>query len=1006
MNRSLTFLKLSLLRTTLICFSVLPCLCLRAQGTKTAGPLSSWQFKDDYQAAVDSRREGNYERALALIDRALSIAQENRREIDVLNCRRERAILFWSLGKIKESSAENTRIIRLAEGLKQSSVADTSKEMIQIADLYDKAKEFRFAANLQESVNEFRLAIQKSRDIGSKEYELKCLRQLSLTYWELEDLQGFFSLNSKGLALAEALNHRLEQSKFLNNIGLSYWKLDDYSAALKFLHKAYDLAQVIGNLETKAECLSNLGIVYFDLGDYDRAMENLIKALTIDEELKDEGSISKDLVNIGESHRRKGLLTGSQEELSQALSGFNGALELARKNNDSMTEIIILNNLGATYSHLGDGQKALGYFFSGLKRSSNAHKVEAMGMLLNNIGIVYSQLGNYEESTKYYQKAIDLALGISGGKILWEAYLEIADSYKKQDKWDAALENYKKSISVIENIRSGINTEELRATYLGTDKRIDAYYNIIDLFIRLYQKKHDETYETQAFDFLEKAKARSFLDSIEVSKLNLTAGIDQKLLNRETELMNDISRLHTKLLAPQLSPEQRDSITENLDNYENDLDSLKREIRETSPGYANLNYPSTATLAEAQKDLIDEGTVCFAYLLGKENSYAFAVSKDGLKIFSLPKKEHIQQLVQQHLRSITDPATQTFPAGHELFELLVKPGLLQNTKKIIIVPDDVLYLFPFETLMTEAAGREWLIKAYNIAYIPSLSSLRELLDRSRSDRSREPRKDILAIGDPDYGAGEIERPANAGLSSGQMTSLGYSSRFPRLKYSGQEVREIASLFKPQKRDVLLRNQATEKKFKSENLSDYRILHFATHALIDDKKPARSAIVLSLGQDSSEDGFIQMREVFNLRLHADLVVLSACETGLGRLLRGEGIEGLNRAFFYAGASSVLFSLWAINDQASYQLLERFYVHLRSSNSIMGALRMAKLEMINSGVLDHPYYWAGFIVTGEADKVIFPRDLRRWILATLSIAAGVAILLLFVSRDRTLSLMAKN
>jgi len=629
-----------------------------------------------------------------------------------------------------------------------------------------------------------------------------------------------------------------------------------------------------------------------------------------------------------------------------------------------------------------------------------------MGMLLNNIGIVYSQLGNYEESTKYYQRAIDLALEISGGKILWEAYLEIADSYKKQNKWDAALENYKKSISVIENIRSGINTEELKATYLGTEKRIDAYYNIIDLYIRLYQMKRDKTYEAAAFDFLEKAKARSFLDSIEVSKLNLSAGIDQRLLNKETELMNDISRTHTKLLAPQLSPDQRESITVELSSYENDLDSLKREIREASPGYANLNYPSTVTLGEAQKDLLDEGTVCFVYLLGKENSYAFAVSKDDLKIFPLPKKGHLQKLVQEHLRSITDPASQTFAAAYKLYDLLIRPGLIENAKKIIVVPDDVLYLFPFETLMTQPDGREWLIKEYNIAYIPSVSSLRELLDRSRSSRPWKPRKDILAIGDPDYGANVIDGPASAASASGQNASPAYESQFQRLKFSGQEVREIAGLFKHQRSEVLLRDQATEERFKRENLSDYRILHFATHAVIDDKKPARSAIVLNLDRDPTEDGFIQMREVFNLKLRADLVVLSACETGLGRLLRGEGIEGLNRAFFYAGASSILLSLWAINDQASSQLLERFYIHLRSSNSIMSALRKAKMEMIDSGVLDHPYYWAGFVITGEADKVIFPRDLQRWIIATLSIAAGVAILLLFVNRDRTLSLMAKN
>jgi CHAT domain-containing protein len=196
----------------------------------------------------------------------------------------------------------------------------------------------------------------------------------------------------------------------------------------------------------------------------------------------------------------------------------------------------------------------------------------------------------------------------------------------------------------------------------------------------------------------------------------------------------------------------------------------------------------------------------------------------------------------------------------------------------------------------------------------------------------------------------------------------------------------------------LRSRASEENFKHQNLADYRIIHFATHAFIDDNKPARSAIVLSLDQDPKEDGFLQMREVFNLKLKADLVVLSACQTGLGQLIRGEGIEGLSRAFFYAGASSVLLSLWAINDQASYQLLERFYVHLRSANPVMDSLRRAKLELIDSGVLAHPYYWAGFVVAGNADTVIFPRSLNKWMLVTLSLCAGLAILLLVINREK--------
>lgn len=998
--------RLALLLFTFNCLCTSAYLNLQALDKNDYNSSSIDEFNNYFQAGLSSKAQGDFERAFDSFERAVSIAIENRNDKYELSGRRELAKILWNLGKIQESSSEYSRINSLAKKLDLQSVIRECKEFTQIVLFYSDGKRLRSENKMDESVKAFGFAIERARKIGSKEHELKCLRQLSLTYWELEKYQEFLSLNRQALAIANAINHRLEQSKCLNNIGLAYWKADNYSSALKHFHKAYDIASIIKNAESEAECLSNLGIVYFDLGDYDRAMENLQKALAIDKKLGDDGNISKDLINIGEIHRRQGLLTGSSTELFQALVRFNDALELSRKTKDSKTEMIALNNLGATYSHLGDNHKALASFLSGFESSTKARNIEAMGMLLNNIGIVYSQLGNYEESTKYYQKAIDLALSISGGKILWEAYLEIADSYKKQGKWDAALDNYKKSISVIENIRSGISTEDLKATYLGTDKRIDAYYNMIDLYVRRYQERGDQTDETEAFDYLERAKARAFLDSIEVSKLNLTVGIDQKLLNKETELMNDISRLHTKLLAPELSSDQRNTITADLSNYEDELDSTKREIREASPAYANLNYPSTVTLAEAQNNLIGEGVVCFAYILGKENSYAFAISKDDIDIFPLPNKIQIQNLVQEHLRSITDPANQVFPAANQLFEMLIRPGLKQNTRTIFIVPDDVLYLVPFETLSMKTGSRDWLIKEFKVAYIPSLSSLRELQDRRRSRGSRGLQKDILAIGDPNYGPPGDNEPANASASSEQNPSPAYYSRFEPLKYSGQEVKEIASLFKPRRRDVLLGDLATEENFKRENLADYRIIHFAAHAVVDDKKPARSAIVLSLAQNRDEDGFIQMREVFGLKLSADLVTLSACETGLGRLLRGEGIEGLNRAFFYAGASSVLMSLWAINDQASYQLLERFYTHLRSSNSIMSALRRAKLEMIDSGVLEHPYYWAGFVVTGDADTVIFPRALNRWLLATISIAAGVAILLFFVSRDRSLSFMTKD
>jgi CHAT domain-containing protein len=266
-----------------------------------------------------------------------------------------------------------------------------------------------------------------------------------------------------------------------------------------------------------------------------------------------------------------------------------------------------------------------------------------------------------------------------------------------------------------------------------------------------------------------------------------------------------------------------------------------------------------------------------------------------------------------------------------------------------------------------------LIKNYNISYASSISSYSEIVKRKKSN-GEKPRKDILAFGDPYFGNPKTKENGDdvfQDFFSSNVYSAG-ALNFYRLKYSGMEIDKIAPLFKKSKTTVFLRKNASEDQLKKPglNLENYKIIHFATHSIIDNNIPARSSIVLSLDEDPTEDGFLQMREIYNLKLNSDLVTLSSCQTGLGELIRGEGIEGINRAFFYAGASSVLMSLWAVNDQASYQLMERFYYHICSSESIKNALRKAKLEMINSGVLSHPYYWAGFIASGKTDKVIFP------------------------------------
>jgi CHAT domain-containing protein/Tfp pilus assembly protein PilF len=949
-----------------------------------------------FQEGEVLRNSGDYEQSIAAYTRSLHLSlQEKNREIE-LETLIGLGLAHWNAGSLIESTDSYKKAFILAKKLCKTEIENYCALRLDIYQYYQQGKESRSAGRYQEAIESFNKAILISRETRSLDHEVKCLRQLSVTYWEQGNLKDFHTLSSKALTISIAIKNRKEEGRCLNNLGLYYWRIDNYSSALSAYEKSLSIAQKQNNVVDQADSLHNIGIIWTYLGNFEKAIDYLNSAYQLDQTLTSKTNLASDLNTIGMALIKKGALFDSQNEYVRALEYFNNSLSLAQEAKDKKRVIIILNNIGSAKSHLKSYSEALEYFNIALKQADEIDDRNSLGMIYNNIGIVYANIGNFEESTRFYEKAINLALGIKGGDILWEAYLEKANSLRSQKRSEDAIANYSNSIRVIEEIRSNLAQEELKATYLGSGKRMDAYQNIIDLLSTIGIEQSDKTYEIRAFNYLEKAKARAFLDSLEVSEVNVSQGVDIKLANQEKEIMREISQLYTKLLLPSLGSEEKTSISILIRGFEEKQDALKREIRTTSPAYANLKYPEVITYDEARNSLVDKSTTFFAYSLGKDRSFVFALSGGGLKVFVAPARKTLQQQVAEYRKVISDKDNQDFSLGHVLFKELVLPGLDKSTKKIVFVPDDILNLLPFETLVSEAGTTRWLVQDHPVSYVPSLSSLRELNRRRSASRIR-PHKDLLAFGDPFYGANEENRQ-NASTDIFQDFYSNSSINFFRLKFSGLEIQKIAAAFKPSRTDVFRRQEATEDRLKAEPLTNYRIIHFATHGLIDDKKPARSSIILALDQDPGEDGFLQMREVFNLRMNADLVTLSACQTGLGQFIRGEGIEGLSRAFFYAGASSVLMSLWAVNDEATYQLMERFYGYLRESETPMNALRRAKLEMIGSGVLSHPYYWAGFIVNGKSDTVIFPGTVKRWVLLASSLCAGIMILVALRNLNR--------
>ena len=892
------------------------------------------------------------------------------------------ALINWNRGNLEAYQKNSLAALRLAGEIKNSQFVFLADNYLKILTFYSEGKSLASLGSFQDSIAAFNEAIKISQLIRSPHHELKCRRLLSITFWQLKDYANFLHENKLALDLANKLNHKREQARCLNNIGLAFWKLDNYTEALDCFLSALQIARELQNYQDESDILANIAPLYRDLGHFDLALEYISASLEIDKKLSNERGIWSNKINMGSVLRQKYLATGDKKYLLEAINIYKSLLN-NEPGIDLDIRVKVLNNLSCAFNDLGDFYSSLQCLHQAIEIARQIKDREEESLIYTNIGIVNYNLGNYDQAIEFYKKSIDLASRLRNGNSLWEAYLELANAYNKKGQVELAILNYKNSIDIIENIRSKLALEEYKAGFLGSDKRLDSYYKLIDLLIKT--RHHNESLLKEAFNFYERAKARAFLDSIEISKIALNESVDQKLRYREMEIMTEISNLYTRLLNPELTEEQRKQIFEKLDSIEQELEAIRREMRASNPAYVNLQYPQFITVEEAQKKLIPRNTVIIAYLLTSEASYAFALTRKSFKVFALPSAREIRERIKNYLALLCDPATKDFSSGSDLFRLLIEPALTAGIKRIIIIPDDILHFFPFETLRRQKKGQSgWLIEDYSFSYAPSLTSLKELKERKGKNTFRR-NQYLLAVGHPAFEINGNGFNPDSQIVLKSFFEPGFNLILDKLQFSLQEIETIASYFPSKKRKILVSQEASEEKLKATDLTQYHIIHFATHCIIDDKKPARTSIVLRLDQDPQEDGLLQVREIFNLRLKADLVTLSACQTGSGAFIKGEGIDGLNRAFFYAGASSLLLSLWSVNDQATAQLMARFYYHLKAHLSIERALQKTKLELINSDVLSHPYYWAGFIAHGDTNRIIFRKINYYLLLPSLAIFA---------------------
>jgi CHAT domain-containing protein/tetratricopeptide (TPR) repeat protein len=694
------------------------------------------------------------------------------------------------------------------------------------------------------------------------------------------------------------------------------------------------------------------------------------------------------------------LKDGTLEGKSKSIEKYHEALELYRRATDRNGEAQTLNNIGEVYWSLREPQKALEKFNETLPIFQAAGSRSWEANTLYNMGLVYDSLGEVQKALEGYNNALPIyrAARDHNGEV--NSLLGIARVEQKRGNLTQARQTIEQAISLIESLRANIAGQDLRASYFALRQGLfDSY---IDVLMQMRKQDPAAAFDALALAVRERARARSLLELLKEARADIRQGVDSSLLERERSLqqrLNARAAEQARLLNRKHTPEQADAAAKEIAAITTEYEELQGQIRARSPRYAALTQPQPLSLTEIQQQALDENTLLLEYALGENRSYLWLVSQRSINSYELPPRTEIETATRRVYKLLiarpkrgTPPDPQFIAQAETLSRMLLGPVASQlSGKRLVVVAPGALSYLPFAALPAPedkkrpAGDYEPLIAKHEVVSIPSASVLsiirREMAGRQRAAQS------VAVLADPVFEESDPRlESAKNGNSSGktpatraadaeysELTRAIRTMNFPdaragfvRLPFSRYEADNVIALAPKGTGLKSTDFDASRDLAKSRELSQYRLLHFATHGLLNSERPELSGLVFSLidREGKPQDGFLRLHEIYNLQLNADLVVLSACETGLGKEIKGEGLIGLTRGFMYAGAPRVVASLWNVDDLATAELMKLFYQRMLKDGMPAGAaLRAAQLELSGQKRWASPYYWAGFVLHGE-------------------------------------------
>lgn len=883
-----------------------------------------------------------------------------------------------SLSHVAETSGEYTVRIRALEKVIAQARYGLELKAVRAVDPKDESR-----VTAEQAVTEG----ERLRARGTEEFSRKAIEKFE-----------------QARVLWRALGEPYEEAVALYGIGWAYASIGENQRAVNSFSRSLSLMQKQGDRYGTAVSQNGLGWAYMYLGEADRAFDSFSNGLEIHRELGNQRGEATALNGLGWTY----IVLNKDPE---ALKAFNESRALRKNVKDRRGEALSLVGIGKIFTRLGEDQKALEAFNKALELLRSVGDTSGEVDVLSNIGWVHISQNRNQEAIEHFRRSLPLRR--AAGDRVGEAttLYGIGRSARRLGDLREARLRMEEALDIIETLRTRGTSQQLRISYHAS---VQEYYDTyIDLLMQLHRIDPSGGYAAAAFNGSERARARGLLDTLIESKADIRAGVAPDLLERERTLqqqLNSAANRQRQLFSGKHTPAQAEAVAREVNELTAQYQECLAEIRKNSPRYAALTQPRPLGVDEVQREVLDDNTLLLEYALGEERSYLWLVSRHGMSSYELPQGAQLEALAGKVYELLTarnrtvpgeTPAQKRarmarsdadyWEAASRLSRALLGPVAERlGDKRLVIVPHRTLQLIPFGALPLPddegRLGRVPLLVRHEVVNLPSASAIlairRDVSNRPKGARAVAVLADpVFSPDDERFGSARREGHAPTHTAAGDaekswrdvMASLRsidegeMVSHLPRLFSTRWEAKEIASLVAPSERLVALDFAASRALAMDGKLSDFRIIHFATHSFINNVHPELSGIVLSMLDKEGEpqDGFLRAHEIFNLNLGAELVVLSACRSGLGKEVRGEGLISLTRSFMYAGAPRVTVSLWAIEDKDTAELMVRYYRHMLGPSRLRpaAALRQAQVELWKRARTQHPYFWGAFVLQGE-------------------------------------------